>query len=98
MGFGAAEDAFRHHRLWPQRRFPGGHDFSPFILVVYGATWIYLQVSSENNGKHCFFVIVFLYYAEHPGTNELLAVRDFMKEKFTSNYPNMFFLFKNIQD
>ena len=54
MGFGAAEDAFRHHRLWPQRRFPGGHDFSPFILVVYGATWIYLQVSSfqkmENTG------------------------------------------------
>ena len=50
--------------------------------LVYGAwTWIYLEVSSEKIGKHMNCDCLRIPHAEPPGTNELLAVRDFMKEK-----------------
>jgi hypothetical protein len=61
-----------------------------FFTIYTSCLWcLHMDLSSSILWKKwkTLELWLFAYYAEDPGSNELLAVRDFMKEKFTSNYP-----------
>ena len=68
-----AEDAFRHHRLWPQRRFPGQ---IPWFFTIYiSCLWcLHMDLSS----------IFFLKKMENTGIVIVCVLRGRSRKQWTS--------------